>query len=48
MNLHIIEIPNEWRPLIYCWRGGESSGAFMHILQRIGWKARITIEVYIQ
>jgi tRNA 2-selenouridine synthase len=25
--------------LIYCWRGGERSGAFTHILQRIGWKA---------
>ena len=30
---------SEWRPLIYCWRGGERSGAFTHILNRIGWKA---------
>jgi len=28
-----------WTPLVYCWRGGERSGAFTHILQRIGWKA---------
>jgi len=33
------EFPREWRPLIYCWRGGERSGAFTHILNRIGWKA---------
>ena len=34
-----IDNPREWRPLIYCWRGGERSGAFTHILNRIGWKA---------
>lgn len=34
-----IDLPREWRPLIYCWRGGERSGAFTHILNRIGWKA---------
>ena len=35
----LIDCPREWRPLIYCWRGGERSGAFTHILNRIGWKA---------
>lgn len=35
-----IHQPREWRPLVYCWRGGERSGAFAHILQRIGWKAQ--------
>ncbi|QWD91581.1 tRNA 2-selenouridine(34) synthase MnmH [Polynucleobacter sp. MWH-Braz-FAM2G] len=37
---HLLELPREWRPLIYCWRGGERSGAFTHILNRIGWKAK--------
>lgn len=37
---HFLEFPREWRPLIYCWRGGERSGAFTHILNRIGWKAK--------
>ena len=37
---HLQEMPREWRPLIYCWRGGERSGAFTHILNRIGWKAK--------
>ena len=35
----LLDHPREWRPLIYCWRGGERSGAFTHILNRIGWKA---------
>lgn len=26
-----------WRPLVYCWRGGQRSGAFVHILREIGW-----------
>jgi tRNA 2-selenouridine synthase len=39
LEIHLLELPREWRPLIYCWRGGERSGAFTHILNRIGWKA---------
>lgn len=35
----LLDYPREWRPLIYCWRGGERSRAFTHILNRIGWKA---------
>lgn len=40
LQKHFIHQPREWRPLVYCWRGGERSGAFAHILQRIGWKAQ--------
>ncbi|WP_395822874.1 tRNA 2-selenouridine(34) synthase MnmH [Collimonas sp.] len=29
--------PREWEPLIYCWRGGNRSGAMAHIMARIGW-----------
>ena len=32
-----------WRPLVYCWRGGQRSGAFTSILQQIGWRAE-TVE----
>lgn len=28
-----------WRPLVYCWRGGQRSGSFTVILQQIGWRA---------
>lgn len=31
--------PKEWRPLIYCWRGGQRSGAMQIIFRQIGWKA---------
>ena len=39
LEKHFQEFPRTWRPLVYCWRGGERSGAFTHILNRIGWKA---------
>ena len=29
----------EWRPLVYCWRGGKRSGAMAYILSEIGWHA---------
>jgi tRNA 2-selenouridine synthase len=29
--------PYGWKPLVYCWRGGNRSGAMAHILARIGW-----------
>ncbi|HEY0335828.1 MAG TPA: tRNA 2-selenouridine(34) synthase MnmH [Burkholderiales bacterium] len=28
----------EWRPLVYCWRGGGRSDAFAHVLAQIGWR----------
>ena len=31
--------PRYWQPLVYCWRGGNRSGAMTHILARIGWPA---------
>jgi tRNA 2-selenouridine synthase len=27
----------EWRPLVYCWRGGNRSGSLAHVLAKIGW-----------
>jgi tRNA 2-selenouridine synthase len=29
--------PRDWKPLIYCWRGGNRSGAMAHIFAKIGW-----------
>jgi len=31
--------PRDWRPLVYCWRGGKRSAALTHVLNEIGWKA---------
>ncbi|MFZ6801148.1 tRNA 2-selenouridine(34) synthase MnmH [Undibacterium sp. Di24W] len=44
IGMHIenlfLDKPKEWRPLIYCWRGGNRSGAMTHILAKIGWHAQ--------
>jgi tRNA 2-selenouridine synthase len=31
--------PKNWKPLIYCWRGGTRSGAMTYILRQVGWAA---------
>jgi len=31
--------PREWRPLVYCWRGGSRSDAMAHVLRQVGWRA---------
>ncbi|MDB5863659.1 MAG: tRNA 2-selenouridine(34) synthase MnmH [Betaproteobacteria bacterium] len=30
--------PREWRPLVYCWRGGGRSGSLANVLAQIGWR----------
>jgi len=32
-----LDKPRDWKPLIYCWRGGNRSGAMAHVLAKIGW-----------
>ncbi len=34
---HFQRLPQDWKPLIYCWRGGNRSGAMALIFARIGW-----------
>lgn len=34
---HFRDHTRDWKPLIYCWRGGNRSGAMAHILAKIGW-----------
>ncbi|MEO7495731.1 MAG: tRNA 2-selenouridine(34) synthase MnmH [Massilia sp.] len=34
-----LDKPRDWKPLIYCWRGGNRSGAMAHVMARIGWPA---------
>src|SRR5207249_4864308 len=31
---------SHWRPLVYCWRGGQRSGAMAHIMREIGWDSK--------
>ncbi|MDO9192691.1 MAG: tRNA 2-selenouridine(34) synthase MnmH [Undibacterium sp.] len=37
IDQHFLDKPREWKPLIYCWRGGNRSGSMAHILAKIGW-----------
>lgn len=36
---HFADKPKSYRPLVYCWRGGNRSGAMVTILRAIGWNA---------
>lgn len=37
----LIDKDGGWRPLVYCWRGGQRSGSFSTILQQVGWRAQV-------
>ncbi len=34
-----IDKPKSWKPMIYCWRGGQRSGAMSIIMAQVGWAA---------
>ncbi len=38
---HVMELPKNWQPLIYCWRGGKRSASLALILGQIGFKVFI-------
>ncbi|HMS95011.1 MAG TPA: tRNA 2-selenouridine(34) synthase MnmH [Tabrizicola sp.] len=38
--------PGGWRPLAYCWRGGQRSGSFATILSQIGWRVETLVGGY--
>jgi tRNA 2-selenouridine synthase len=40
LNTLFADKPRQWRPLVYCWRGGKRSGAMTAWLNLIGWRAR--------
>jgi tRNA 2-selenouridine synthase len=39
IETRFIQKKKNWRPLVYCWRGGKRSEALMHVLKQIGWDA---------
>ena len=39
LETHFRGHPKSWRPLIYCWRGGQRSGAMSIVLAQVGWAA---------
>lgn len=38
---HAQGLPREWRPLVYCWRGGQRSGALATVLDAIGFQVHV-------
>ncbi|MES2152164.1 MAG: tRNA 2-selenouridine(34) synthase MnmH [Pseudomonadota bacterium] len=34
-----LDQPRDWKPLVYCWRGGNRSGSLALVLAKIGWPA---------
>ncbi|WP_209426075.1 tRNA 2-selenouridine(34) synthase MnmH [Pararhodobacter sp. SW119] len=41
LQTRLADQPARYRPLIYCWRGGQRSGAFATILAQIGWQVGV-------
>lgn len=37
----VIDKPKDWRPLAYCWRGGQRSGSLSLILSQIGFRVTL-------
>ncbi len=41
IDTHLGDVPRDFKPLVYCWRGGQRSGAMARILSEIGWKVTL-------
>lgn len=41
LDTTLADRPRDYRPLVYCWRGGQRSGAFTLILRQVGWQAKV-------
>ncbi|HEY2559554.1 MAG TPA: tRNA 2-selenouridine(34) synthase MnmH [Caldimonas sp.] len=38
---HVADKPHDWKPLVYCWRGGKRSGALATVLDQIGFRVHV-------
>jgi tRNA 2-selenouridine synthase len=38
---HVLDLPKDWSPLVYCWRGGQRSGALATVLGQIGFRVHL-------
>ncbi len=41
IDQHCMPLPRSWRPLVYCWRGGQRSGALATVLSQIGFSVQV-------
>ncbi|WP_417257651.1 tRNA 2-selenouridine(34) synthase MnmH [Celeribacter sp.] len=37
----LADFEGNWKPLVYCWRGGQRSNSFATILRQIGWRVEV-------
>ena len=38
---HVLTLPRDWSPLVYCWRGGQRSGSLGLVLGQIGFRVHL-------
>jgi len=41
LHKHFQDLGKDYRPLVYCWRGGQRSASLSHILAQIGWRVSV-------
>jgi tRNA 2-selenouridine synthase len=41
LERHVARLPPTWKPLVYCWRGGQRSGSLGAVLGQIGFTAHV-------
>lgn len=41
LDAHTAALPRTWKPLVYCWRGGQRSGTLAWFLDQIGFRATV-------
>ena len=41
IDRHVIGLPRDWKPLAYCWRGGQRSGSLSMVLGQIGFRVTL-------
>lgn len=41
IGLHVMDKPKGWKPLVYCWRGGQRSGSLSLVLGQIGFTVHL-------
>ena len=41
LERELIDAPRDWSPLVYCWRGGQRSGALAAVLDQVGFRVQL-------
>jgi tRNA 2-selenouridine synthase len=41
LDRHAGDLPRHWRPLVYCWRGGQRSGSLALVLSQVGFEVTV-------